>query len=179
MLNLDALEPVVIERVPFPHVVIPQFISKSDCADIRDNYLEMEIPDGNQYNKFRLGQSFIKLIGELHGSEFESLVERKFDVELKGLKKATVVRNESYNSDGDAHTDMPNKIITALIYFNERWQGSEGCLRLLRSNNLDDHFMEVPPLDGTLVLFHRTNNSWHGYKRLAGPRRMIQLNWHR
>jgi hypothetical protein len=30
---------------------------------------------------------------------------------------------------------------------------------------------------GTLLAFRRSNNSWHGHKPFAGPRRVIQFNW--
>ena len=61
---------------------------------------------------------------------------------------------------------------------NERWQEDAGRLRLLRGpNNLDDYVAEVPPYGGTLLAFRRADNSWHGHKPNAGPRRAIQLNW--
>jgi len=51
-------------------------------------------------------------------------------------------------------------------------------LRLLRSGtDIDDVVAEVPPLDGTLVAFRRSDNSWHGHKPFIGERRVIQLNW--
>ena len=36
---------------------------------------------------------------------------------------------------------------------------------------------EVPPTEGTLVAFRRSNNSWHGHKLFIGPRRVVQFNW--
>jgi hypothetical protein len=61
---------------------------------------------------------------------------------------------------------------------NERWQEDAGRLRLLRGpDNLDDYAAEVPPFGGTLLVFKRADNSWHGHKPFSGPRRAIQLNW--
>ena len=37
--------------------------------------------------------------------------------------------------------------------------------------------MEVPPTEGTLLAFRRSNNSWHGHKPFSGLRRVIQFNW--
>ena len=49
---------------------------------------------------------------------------------------------------------------------------------MLRSgNNLDEVILEVPPTEGTLLAFRRSNNSWHGHKPFSGPRRAIQFNW--
>jgi hypothetical protein len=88
------------------------------------------------------------------------------------------VRGQCGLRDGNIHTDSVNKIITVLIYLNSHWEGTGGCLRLLRSgDNLEDVITEVPPLDGTLIAFRRSDNSFHGHKPFVGPRRVIQLNW--
>jgi SM-20-related protein len=51
-------------------------------------------------------------------------------------------------------------------------------LRLLRNGtNLEDYAVEVPPMAGTLIVFRRADNSWHGHKPYEGPRRAIQFNW--
>ena len=61
---------------------------------------------------------------------------------------------------------------------NEHWQEDAGRLRLLRGpENLEDYVAEVPPCGGTLLVFKRSDNSWHGHKPISGPRRAIQLNW--
>jgi hypothetical protein len=49
---------------------------------------------------------------------------------------------------------------------------------LLRSaTDLDDVLVEVPPLEGTLLMFRRRNNSFHGHNPFTGERRVIQFNW--
>jgi Rps23 Pro-64 3,4-dihydroxylase Tpa1-like proline 4-hydroxylase len=88
------------------------------------------------------------------------------------------VRGYVRERDGAIHTDSKTKIITVLLYMNERWQEDAGRLRLLRSpDNLDDYVAEVPPYGGTLLAFRRADNSWHGHKPISGQRRAIQLNW--
>jgi hypothetical protein len=32
-------------------------------------------------------------------------------------------------------------------------------------------------MGGTLIVFRRADNSWHGHKLHEGPRRAIQFNW--
>jgi SM-20-related protein len=52
-------------------------------------------------------------------------------------------------------------------------------MRLLRSNNnLGDIIAEVPPTDGTLLVFSRSDNSWHGFQPFVGERRVVQVNWY-
>src|SRR5205807_10523891 len=80
--------------------------------------------------------------------------------------------------DGNIHTDAVTKLITVLLYMNPGWEDSGGRLRLLRSpDSIEDVIVEVPPVEGTLLAFRRSDNSYHGHKPFIGPRRVIQLNW--
>jgi hypothetical protein len=104
--------------------------------------------------------------------------EEKFQLDLHDRPTMITVRGRCGTRDGNIHTDATNKIITALIYMNPQWEEAGGRLRLLRSaHDLDDVLVEVPPLEGTLVAFRRSDNSFHGHKPFIGPRRVIQLNW--
>ena len=70
------------------------------------------------------------------------------------------------------------KLVTALIYMNDSWESPRGRLRLVRSeHDLNDVIAEVPPEQGTLLLFKNDPNAWHGFEPFSGPRRVIQLNW--
>ena len=114
----------------------------------------------------------------MRGPEFQSAIERKFEVDLAGRPTMYTVRGYVREKDGAIHTNSKTKIITVLLYMNERWQEDGGRLRLLRGpDNLDDYVAEVPPYGGTLLAFRRADNSWHGHKPISGPRRAIQLNW--
>ena len=67
--------------------------------------------------------------------------------------------------DGSIHTDSKTKIITVLLYLNEAWDAAGGRLRLLRSGtDLENYVAELPPSNGTLLIFRRSDNSWHGHK---------------
>ena len=61
---------------------------------------------------------------------------------------------------------------------NSGWEAEGGRLRLLRNDkDLDNYVAEVPPQEGTLLMFRCSENSWHGHKTFVGQRRSIQLNW--
>jgi hypothetical protein len=80
--------------------------------------------------------------------------------------------------DGQIHTDSTDKIITALLYLNEHWESRAGRLRLLRNGtDLESYVAEVPPDSGNLLVFRRSDNSWHGHHPFEGPRRALQMNW--
>ena len=88
------------------------------------------------------------------------------------------MRGFTREKDGEIHTDTKSKIITVLLYMNEGWEKSGGRLRVLRSpTNLEDYAAEISPNGGTLLVFRRSENSWHGHYPFEGPRRTIQMNW--
>ena len=119
-----------------------------------------------------------ELIDQLDGPEFEQAVEEKFGVALAGKPKMYSLRGYCRSSDGKIHTDSKDKIITVLLYLNEPWPHEHGKLRLLRSgSDLADYVAEVPPDDGTLLIFRRSDKSWHGHGPFEGVRRSIQMNW--
>jgi len=65
-----------------------------------------------------------------------------------------------------------------LLYMNQRWDSDGGRLRILRNGtDLNDFVAEVPPHGGTLLVFRRSENSWHGHEPFEGQRRAVQMNW--
>ena len=88
------------------------------------------------------------------------------------------LRSHTRAKDGQIHTDSTDKIITVLLYLNRDWSSDLGRLRILRDGeNLDNFAAEVPPDNGTLLAFKRSEKSWHGHPPFAGPRRSLQMNW--
>ena len=85
------------------------------------------------------------------------------------------------HTDGKIHTDSKTKIITVLLYMNDKsWPSDTGRLRILRNGtDLEDYADEVEPAGGTLIVFKRSDKSWHGHHSYEGPRRAIQPFCHR
>ena len=51
-------------------------------------------------------------------------------------------------------------------------------MRLLNNGtNIDDVAAEVPPTIGTLLVFRRSDRSFHGHNPYKGERKVIQMNW--
>jgi len=91
------------------------------------------------------------------------------------------LRGMSREKDGRIHTDSTAKRVTVLLYLNPdsaSWAKQDGCLRLLRTpDNLEDYGVEVPPVNGTLLVFPNGPTTWHGHKQFVGRRHVVQLNW--
>ena len=119
-----------------------------------------------------------EVIEELDGPEFQKAIEDKFSIDLAGRPKMYSLRGYTRAKDGRIHTDSKDKIVTVLLYLNEKWDQEGGRLRILRNGtDVDDYVAEVPPDNGTLLVFLRSDNSWHGHHPFEGPRRSLQMNW--
>jgi SM-20-related protein len=118
------------------------------------------------------------MVDSLESEEFRKAFEEKFGVDLTSRPTTITVRGRCGAHDGKIHNDSTSKIITVLLYLNPAWDDSGGRLRLLRSrDDINDVAVEVPPSDGTLVAFLRSDRSWHGHLPFEGERRVIQFNW--
>jgi hypothetical protein len=176
--DFAALERTPLARDPFDYVVVPEFLDSGLFPSVLADYPEAPGPGSHPPAELSIRGHFRALIDELLGPQFQSAIERKFGVDLTGRPTMVTVRGYVREKDGAIHTDSKSKIITVLLYMNERWQEDAGRLRLLRGpHDIDDYVVEVPPDRGTLLAFRRADNSWHGHKPTSGQRRAIQLNW--
>ena len=176
--DFAGLERTPLERDPFDFVVVPDFLRSENFPAVLADYPEVPGPGSHPPAELEIRGHFRALIDELRGPDFQAAIERKFAIDLAGRPTMYTVRGYVHERDGAIHTDSKTKIITVLLYMNERWQEDAGRLRLLRGpDNLDDYVAEVPPFGGTLLAFRRADNSWHGHKPISGQRRAIQLNW--
>jgi hypothetical protein len=178
MLNLAKFGATELCREPFDFLVVPGFFKAEALAAIHADFPPVDRPGSFPLETQSYGPAFAALIDELRGEAVQAAFEEKFGIDLTGRPTMFTVRGRCSPRDGSIHTDSVTKLITVLIYMNPNWEESGGRLRLLRSGtDLDDFILEVPPEEGTLISFRRSENSWHGHKPFIGPRRVIQMNW--
>jgi hypothetical protein len=177
-LDLAALRATPLNSDPFPYLIVPGFVARKSRAAINADYPRIDSPGSFPPRELVFGPAFRELLDALQGERFRQAIEEKFQLNLGGRATMITVRGRCGTRDGNIHTDARSKIITVLLYMNPNWEEQGGRLRLLRSaSDLDDYFEEVPPSEGTLLVFRRSENSWHGHKPFIGERRVIQLNW--
>jgi SM-20-related protein len=178
LIDLDAFRAEPLRRDPFDHVVVPGFVAAAAQARIGADFPAIRRPGSHPVGALRVGGAFAALLAELESPAVTDAFAAKFGVDLAGRPRLVTVRGRTEADDGAIHTDSATKILTALIYLNEGWTATGGCLRLLRSaDDLEDFAVEVPPAFGTLIAFRRSERSWHGHHPFAGERRAVQLNW--
>ena len=183
MIQLDyaALEATSAATDPFPHVVVPDFVPPEALrAVVRD------LPPLNKRGSFpttsvSLGPAAAALMQEMEGDRLRQAIARKFDLDLGTSPTMLTLRGRTEAKDGRIHTDSTAKRVTVLLYLNpdgDAFARQEGCLRLLRGpDDLEDYAVEVPPVNGTLLVFPNAVNSWHGHRSFTGRRYSVQLNY--
>ena len=118
---------------------------------------------------------------EIEGPGLRHLIARKLHLDLSDAPCMLTMRGRTREKDGRIHTDSLAKRVTVLLYLNpstDAWARQEGCLRLLRGpHDIEDYAREVPPVDGTLLIFPNGPTTWHGHRQFVGQRYTIQLNY--
>jgi hypothetical protein len=178
-LKLEDFRRKPLVRDPFEYMILNDFVDKYALDEARVSYPEVPGPGSHPPGTLKIEGAFQDLMNELQGPAFQEAVEEKFDIDLSSRPTMYTVRGFCRERDGKIHTDSKTKLITVLLYMNDDdWPNDGGRLRILRNGtDLENFVDEVTPKGGTLVVFKRSDNSWHGHHPFSGKRRAIQLNW--
>jgi SM-20-related protein len=183
MIRLDyaALRATPPAADPFPHVVIRNFVPPDMLPALLRDLPPMSHRGSFPIGSLRLGPLARALVTEMEGPRLRQAIAEKFGLDLAQAPTMLTLRGRSGERDGAIHTDSKSKRVTVLLYLNERkdaWAAQKGCLRLLRSpSDIEDYAVEVPPTDGTLLVFPNGPTAWHGHKCHVGERYVMQLNY--
>ena len=176
--DFTALDAAPVNRDPFDFLVVPGFLTAGGLAAANRDYPEIRTAGNKDLDALHYGPGFRALIDELYSPEFVRRIAGKFGINLDNAITTITVRKFCEASDGNIHTDHWSKLITVLVYFNTDWADGGGQLRLLRSaTDIENYAAEVAPIGGTLLVFRRSDHSWHGHKQFVGERRMLQMNF--
>ena len=180
-LDYQKLYATPVATDPYPHVVVTEFVRPDALSAVVAGLPKLEKGGSFPTNGLRLGAEAAALMAELEGKRFRDAIAAKFGLDLEGAPTMVTLRGQSREKDGRIHTDSTAKRVTILLYLNpesEAWAKQEGCLRLLRSpDDIEDYAVEVPPVNGTLLVFPNGPTTWHGHKQFVGRRHVVQLNY--
>ena len=183
MIDLDfrRLAATPVERQPFPHVVVPGFVPPAALDAVLADLPPLAKRGSFPIDGVNLGPHAAALMRAMQGVELRTAVERLFDLDLRGSPTMVTLRGWTSERDGRIHCDSLAKRVTVLLYLNKQtdaWTRQEGCLRLLHGpDDLEDFAVEVPPVNGTLLVFPNGPTTWHGHRRFVGQRYSVQLNY--
>ncbi len=166
---------------PFPHVVVPGFVPPASLERVLADLPPLGRRGSFPVDAVRLGPHAAALMAAMEGQVLRSAIELLFGLDLGGSPTMVTLRGWTSERDGRIHCDSLAKRVTVLLYLNreaDAWARQEGCLRLLRGpDDLEDFAVEVPPVNGTLLVFPNGPATWHGHRRFVGQRYCVQLNY--
>jgi hypothetical protein len=177
MLDVEKVRQAKVETSPYEYMVVSDFIRSEWQERLIKEYPVVKEGGSFPLPTISYGEIFAALIDEMNGADFRKAVAEKFSVDLENKPTMFTVRGKCRMKDGKVHTDSESKIITVLLYMNQPWQEQGGKLRVLRSNDINDIASEISPNIGTLLIFKRSNHSFHGHLPFEGERKVIQMNW--
>lgn len=186
LLDYAALDATPVADDPFPHVVVPQFVPPDALRQVVADLPPLEKRGSFPVTSVTLGPAARALMAELEGDAIRQAIAEKFALDLADSPTMLTLRTWTSERDGQIHSDSTAKRVTVLLYLNpaagnpaaSTWAQHEGCLRLLRGpGDLANYAVEVPPVDGTLLVFPNSAQAWHGHKAFTGQRFSVQLNY--
>jgi hypothetical protein len=174
-----AAAPVTLD--PFPHLVVPGFVPPDSLRGVLADLPPLHKPGSFPADAARLGPAARELVALMESDHLRDLIATRFRLDLTDAPTMLTLRGRTSEKDGRIHCDSTAKRVTALLYLNpetEAFDRREGCLRLLRGpGDLEDYVVEVPPVNGNLLVFPNGPSAWHGHRRFVGQRYSIQLNY--
>lgn len=182
-LNIDRFDApeTLVKSEPFSFLIANGILAEDQRAALREDFPRYKEAGYFPYADDECGPAVQQLISEITSADVADRLGQKIGIEHLSQFPTLVTICRSLNRrHGTIHTDSKSKVATALIYLNDSWNGtSDGCLRFLKgSDNIDDVLVpEVQPLYGSIALFKRADNSFHGHLPFEGERRVIQIAW--
>jgi hypothetical protein len=181
LLDFAALDAAPVAETPFRHILVPNFVPPAALADIYADFPRTTRGGSFPPEALRLGPHAARLMHDMESPALRAAIAEKLDLDLTDAPSMLTVRTYCREKDGQIHTDSAAKRVTVLLYLNpeqDAFSRQDGCLRLLRGPaDLDDFAVEVPPTNGTLLVFPNGPATWHGHRTYVGPRFSLQLNY--
>ena len=179
LLNLAAFETAEASLDPYQHILVDNLLSPGVAERLEADYPEIDVSGYITMEPDKLPPLFRDLVEELKGPALTEALSKAFGRDMHVYPRMITMRRWSTAREGYIHTDSERKVMTMLLYLNPGWLGgSDGSLRVLYDGkNFEPYALEVPPLNGTVFAFTRSDNSWHGHLPFTGERRVIQVTW--
>jgi len=182
----DAQADSFTSAVPYPHIVIDDFLSEEACDALLEEF-EMPSEAGGwghyvHYNERKLGATQLDRMGPQTQAIVAALSTQEFldwlekitgidslipDPDLDGGGLHKIERGGFLNVHVDflAHTTHRNwsRQLNLLLYLNRDWEESYGGALELWDANMERKVQEVAPLFNRCVIFHTAPGSYHGH----------------
>lgn len=194
MIDLDRIRKSKLEAEPYRWAAIDRLFRRADAVSIArtfpsDHYKLVSGYGGEKDYEYEareliaMGSGKISYASDL-SYEWRSLAEdflspeyRLALSELTGcdLSEAPLEVNVFHYGPGaslGAHSDLPDKVVTHVLYFNDSWDPKNGgCLSILSAKDSAAVVAEIPPIVGSSAVLVRSDNSWHAVSPVVNDSR--------
>ena len=206
MLNLACIRHHKLETVPYAWAVINGLFTPQDAAALAatypcDHFKRVAQNDAQRVYDYEaraligmgantitnpddLSDAWRALALDFLSPQYKATMTALTGRNLNNVPMEVNVFHYGPGANLDAHRDLPEKLVTHVLYFNRSWNaGDGGCLRILRSSDQADLMAEIPPIIGCSCVIVRSENSWHAVSRVAGgsplSRRSVTVTFYR
>lgn len=206
LINSEYIRRHRLETDPYEWAAINNLFNEDDAAKLAatypcDHFKLMAVYDGEKQHQYEvraligmgadviaypddLSEAWRALALDLLSPEYRAAMTTLTGCDLM---KAPVEVNVFHYGPGGVlgpHRDLPEKLVTHVLYFNRSWNGANGgCLKILRSSDPADVVAEIPPVVGYSSVIVRSDNSWHAVSPVASEaacsRRSVNVTFYR
>ncbi|MDO7898335.1 2OG-Fe(II) oxygenase family protein [Pseudomonas citrulli] len=191
MLELFRLESTALKSYPFAWAEIANLYSAKDAAALaqtfpHDHFKTVSgyggeknydyearalVEMGTQVIAFpeELSDAWLKLARDLGSAAYRQAMSQLTGIDLRNVPMEVNVFHYGPGASLGAHPDLPDKLVTHILYFNESWNRDDGgCLQILSGNDPTAVVAEIEPLVGNSAVLVRSANSWHAVSQVVG-----------
>lgn len=191
MLDLSRLEPAALNAHPFSWAEIGNLYSAQDAAALAESFPHDHFKTVSGYGGEKnydyearalvsmgtntivfpedLSEAWLSLARDLGSADYRDAMSQLTGIDLHNAPMEVNVFHYGPGGSLGAHPDLPDKLVTHILYFNESWNRNDGgCLNILRSNDPASVVAEIEPLVGNSAILVRSDNSWHAVTQVVG-----------
>ena len=117
-LDYDALAHTPIAEKPFPHVVVPHFISNDDLQSIVADLPDMQSGGSFPPEALELTPRVNSMIEELQGPLLKDQIAENLGSDLAAAPTMMTDRGRTSDKDGRIHRVSEAKLVILLLYLN-------------------------------------------------------------
>jgi hypothetical protein len=115
MIDYAAFDAAKLERDPFDHLIVPNFLTPAAVAAVNRDYPEITGPANFKLADLDYGPAFADFVEELAGPELTRKMAAKFEVDLPSDSTSITARKFCEQTDGNIHVDHRTKVIAMLM----------------------------------------------------------------
>ncbi|MBC3372415.1 2OG-Fe(II) oxygenase [Pseudomonas sp. SWRI92] len=184
MLDLSRLTPAALRTHPFTWAEIGNLYSAEDAAALaasfpHDHFKTVSGYGGEKNYDYEarallgmgtdtiafaqeLSEAWLRLAQDLGSAGYREAMSELTGIDLRSVPMEVNVFHYGPGASLGAHPDLPDKLVTHILYFNESWDRNDGgCLNILHRNDPTAVAAEIEPLVGNSAILVRSDNSWH------------------